>query len=441
MATAAPDSTVGVGWGAVLFDPSWLHSQTADFTLYAVWEAVPFTVTFVLEDGSTYETQQTETGDVLEYPPPPTREGYVFDGWSTVEPSATSGFPVRFSPPVAPAGARLMSASVASEDPGLVWPHNRRSAFTLYALWRTATSPRNAWFYPGAAPSNVFDVIVSDAELQPAFPRSTESYTVTARIAVPVGIGQLDTVTMCWYKSDAVGDPDDGVSDSCANAATNPETEFEVVWEQLSGEFTKTGSNNYQMQDGSDFSDAEFTVVEVYFVFKVSNAMRAGNWTVKVTALDVSGEVRSESEYATVYTFVEMQSGTGRAQQAFGALAEGASSTISDIAVGSYSANTTADFTIRADDFTASGRTVGVKTTAGNPAAGEVALDCNIGDTLAVSPPRVTKTNTDMSANLTPTGEPRNTTQRMSCRLTYGSGAPLALLNYSNTVHFTIAAR
>lgn len=55
-----------------------------DITLYAGWEAIPYTVTFDPQGGSpTPDSQQVEKGKVATEPTNPTKNGYTFTGWYT----------------------------------------------------------------------------------------------------------------------------------------------------------------------------------------------------------------------------------------------------------------------------------------------------------------------------------------------------------------------
>lgn len=55
-----------------------------DITLYAGWEAIPYTVTFDPQGGSpTPDSQQVEKGKVATEPTNPTKNGYTFKGWYT----------------------------------------------------------------------------------------------------------------------------------------------------------------------------------------------------------------------------------------------------------------------------------------------------------------------------------------------------------------------
>jgi uncharacterized repeat protein (TIGR02543 family) len=58
------------------------HTKTADFTLYAKWDANSLTVSFDSNGGSSVTATSTRTGEqILSAPIDPTRAGYTFAGW------------------------------------------------------------------------------------------------------------------------------------------------------------------------------------------------------------------------------------------------------------------------------------------------------------------------------------------------------------------------
>lgn len=56
-------------------------------TLYAQWKSNDYTVTFDTQDGKVNDLQSDKMNDVVSFPSNPTREGYYFIGWSTVQSS------------------------------------------------------------------------------------------------------------------------------------------------------------------------------------------------------------------------------------------------------------------------------------------------------------------------------------------------------------------
>jgi uncharacterized repeat protein (TIGR02543 family) len=406
------------GGSVISFASPWAHGQTGDFTLFAVWISVPFTITYDLNydpDGDpdtpdrTFATGSTSTGEqIATSPGSPTRSGFVFDGWS----ASATGFPVVFP-----------------------YTHNKRANFTMYALWRSRSEPNNVWFYPGASASQNLTISAFPATLTPAFPRSIDVYTVTVSIGTPSGPDQLDRVEMCWYKSNASKAADAGVSAVCADASTKPQTEFRVVWDQSRDEFEKNGVNNYALGDSQ--STLGDVTVTLDFKFQISNAMRAGNWTLVVTAYDDAGFTITASESANVASFVSIAS--SRAPQSFGVLARNGGSVLNNFEVGRFTNNVNSVFTISASAFTCVGcNTLALAAAGSAPVAGQVALECAIGATLPGNPTRITGTTQDLGDDLPETGEQRNGSKRMSCQLIYGGGASRALTEYSSTVVFGI---
>ena len=73
-ATTSGGSVVYEAGGSVPIDLG------AEITLYAVWEKASVTVTFMDRD-SVYRTVEVDYGDLVSFPPEPTRSEYVFKGW------------------------------------------------------------------------------------------------------------------------------------------------------------------------------------------------------------------------------------------------------------------------------------------------------------------------------------------------------------------------
>lgn len=74
-----------VGWatditGKNMYDFS--TPVTSDLRLFAVWDQLVATVTFMLQDGTVFATQQVDIGETVTAPTEtPSEEGYVFDSW------------------------------------------------------------------------------------------------------------------------------------------------------------------------------------------------------------------------------------------------------------------------------------------------------------------------------------------------------------------------
>jgi uncharacterized repeat protein (TIGR02543 family) len=105
-----------LGWsatdgGSVISFP-YTPGVTEDITLYANWSRLTYDVTFDSKSGSSVADTVFDADGSIAAPTPPTREGYVFLGWSATDGGSTVSFP--YSPGVA-------------ED------------ITLYAIWTLDT--------------------------------------------------------------------------------------------------------------------------------------------------------------------------------------------------------------------------------------------------------------------------------------------------------------
>jgi uncharacterized repeat protein (TIGR02543 family) len=85
------------GWattiGGSAIDFAYTHGQTADFTLYALWAANVYTVTYVYNSatgGNSAASDTFTTGGTAITLPTPTRTGYTFAGWHSDSLFATS---------------------------------------------------------------------------------------------------------------------------------------------------------------------------------------------------------------------------------------------------------------------------------------------------------------------------------------------------------------
>ena len=65
------------------YQPSSTFSTNSNTTLYAVWQANSYTVTFKDWDGTTLKTQTVNYGGAVIAPSAPSRTGYTFAGWDT----------------------------------------------------------------------------------------------------------------------------------------------------------------------------------------------------------------------------------------------------------------------------------------------------------------------------------------------------------------------
>lgn len=76
--------------GARIKNPDFIHiitsSASSNFNYYAYWEKKIYTVEFHYNDGTgRVETKSVIGGSDISFPATPTRENFIFDGWSTIE--------------------------------------------------------------------------------------------------------------------------------------------------------------------------------------------------------------------------------------------------------------------------------------------------------------------------------------------------------------------
>ena len=99
---------------------AWNRSNASNYTLYAVWRANTYTITYNANGGSGAPAAQSYTyatsGTINLSSAKPTRSGYTFLGWS-----------------------QSSSATSASYSPGQAWSRSNASNYTLYAVWQSRT--------------------------------------------------------------------------------------------------------------------------------------------------------------------------------------------------------------------------------------------------------------------------------------------------------------
>lgn len=292
---------------------------------------------------------------------------------------------------------------------------------------------------PGA-PS--VDITSVPASIQPQFTYvgGDGSYSVGVTVATNATLSVLETVKMCWYKGTAIGE-----SPWTGCPIVGPEDGFEMVWTEAADAFTVSAGTKYA-EDGSSIVgdngyDDSAQTMDMMFTFKVSNAMLAGSdWNVRVTATyDAAGSYPDASGFdeesgKTVEYWGQIT--TEREAAEFGFVAEGGTA-FDTVSAGAWVANAPSDFTLRGTDFTngsVPADTLILRSAAGAPGTGEVALDCEVDDDAAESV-RIPKIiDVRAGADVGPSGEAPVTTTMMFCTLTYGGGAAKALTEYSNTV-------
>lgn len=278
--------------------------------------------------------------------------------------------------------------------------------------------------------------------IQPAYPRSTSAYSVIATVGSQGTVANLKTVSMCWYKG--------STSSTCEDAASNPDTQFQMIWTEATNSFSITGTNDYRDAGSTtSYADGSGLTMDVEFKFRASGAMLFGDdWNVTVLAVDQQDQGTQNdpvfSSELTANGLVVLFFGSVRTQPAsksFGNIKKGESSKIENVSTGSFTANGLADISIEATDFKYSSSTIELDELNRNPGTGKVSLTCNAGSSYSASnsilvgnSPQLLITGEFGSGTLESTG----TTQPHSCQLEYGGGAAVANVEYSNTLTVSI---
>lgn len=310
------------------------------------------------------------------------------------------------------------------------------AAFALISSQIVASAQADT-FTPTNDPPTVENLIVPGA-MQPASPRSTANYEVVATVGSQGTVANLKTVTMCWYKGSS--------DDTCADAATDPKTQFKMTWTQASNSFSVTGTNNYLNAGSSTtYGDGSGLTMDVTFKFKISEAMLFGeDWNVKVVVIDQQDNSTSNdpifSSELSASNLVVLYFGSVKTQpssKSFGSLKLSESSQVTNVSSGAFTANGLSDIDISATDFTYNSETIPLDAMNMTPASGYVAMDCNagssFGDNYNVRVSSIAQIFIDDQFS-DGTGEGTESALPHSCQLTYGGGAPVANVVYSNTV-------
>ncbi len=303
-------------------------------------------------------------------------------------------------------------------------------------------------FTPPPEPPTVSNVSITSDQggtflgMTPAYPRSTEIYTVSADIESPATLVGLEKVQLCvWLVSAEDCDTHDGTNPYDQTNTPDPQTVFIMEWSwdipasdldengervaspnytQWDEQFTITDGttddtgNDYEVFDedsnaydagngnqtpsgstasaGDPGSDLTMTV---NFSFRISHAMRHSNdWNVRVAAQDTflrddlgdgqqaavgqQGSANLEDQLVNYFGSVS----TERDTVDYGPVVKGGASVVDDKPMGEYTANSQSDITIEASDFTAGTRTLQLGDSAG---AGDINLECTPGDTFDAS--------------------------------------------------------
>lgn len=220
-------------------------------------------------------------------------------------------------------------------------------------------------FTSDAGPPSMTPISVTDdtpnafVQFQPAFPESTDVYTVSTTVTKPGGIGTLSNgLTMCLWlvsSSDCRNANDDGV-----NLTPNAQTTFIMTWnwDSVNDQDVFTviddAGNNYQnVSSASNYSaakeDQSQVSATVDFSFKVSNAMRHSfDWNIQMRADDGTNVTfENLSNIRTNYfgSVTTQRSAANYSVNEMGFdMAEGRP-------MGAYTANANSDITIQASDF------------------------------------------------------------------------------------------
>lgn len=227
-------------------------------------------------------------------------------------------------------------------------------------------------------------------------------------------------------------------------AMPTPSTNFSIVWDRATETFSVDSGSSIWAADlgsGTTTYTATGTSMVVNFRFKISSTAKAGTWTARVSATDMSTAWHQADGAANTVNYYS--SITTRAPQANGTVAAAGTSLKENISDGTIVANGSSKVTMSQTAFAgtggnAIGTSAGIMT--GTPAtavtATNVALDCGNASTYAgsASPFRLTTSAQDLitGQHTTPTVEAGSTALVNSCRLTSGGQLPVG--EYTATV-------
>jgi hypothetical protein len=297
---------------------------------------------------------------------------------------------------------------------------------------------------PPTVSSPVFTLPGEQSAFEPDSGASDEIYAYSVTIGDAETLNDLTAVKVCLYHSlqengSDVGDGDD----TCASV--DPANTVELTWTRSTDAFTQSvgASSFWALDSGTPSSrtgQLTDTTASLNFRFTVSEAMREGTWTAKVTATDRSLATAVDStqtKAVTAYSAI-----TTRAPQAFGTLdpGEAGTATASPTVISNGATTlsmTAADFAgdFVDEDFSFTLKTDGATSVA--PAAGQLTYDCEQAASFTEgSATRVGLTATDIgTATASGTAENGSTVDN-TCRIKHGGGSPVAA--YSVTVLNTI---
>jgi len=295
------------------------------------------------------------------------------------------------------------------------------------------------------APSNTAPTVSSPAftmpgtqtSFEPDAGSSDEAYAYGLTVGDAKTLNDVNTVSVCLYHSLKEDGLTTGEGDNTC-ATINPQNTVKLTWTRSTNAFSiSAGSSTYwALGTGADASsgpsDLTATSGTVTFRFKVSEAMREGTWTAKVTATDTSAAAATDS--SVTKTVAAYSSITARTQKDYGTVAANTAATATDspmvtsngattmsLTAGNFS-DGTYSFTLKTDGLTSIG-----------PAAGQVTFDCKVGGTFdELTSTRVGTAATSIGT-ATSTGTAENgSSVSNSCRLQHGGQRPVS--TYSFTV-------
>lgn len=269
---------------------------------------------------------------------------------------------------------------------------------------------------------------------------SDELYIYNVTVGDAETLNDVDTVSVCLYQSlnEAAGAGEG--DDTCTTI--NPANTVKLTWTRSTDVFAISAgaSTFWTLGTAAEVSTRSGALTDttavLAFKFKVSEAMREGTWTAKVTATDISAATAVDSaatKPVNAYSAI-----TVRSQQSYGTLAAGVAATATDSPTVTSNGATTmsltaGDFVNGAYSFTL--LTTGLTSTA--PAAGQLTYDCIRAATFTeATATRIGSTATSLStATSTGTAE-GGTAVSNTCRIKHGGGRPVG--TYSFTVVGTI---
>ena len=301
------------------------------------------------------------------------------------------------------------------------------------------------------------ELIAVPNNFQPASPRSTATYTLTAAVGSQGSVDYIHRVYMCWTKpTDGWGDPTNA---DCYDANFDPRYEFLMIWQNDSQWdnfpddwfFFGNDSNYANANSVSNYGNGTANSMNMNFKFHVSESMLMGtDWQVAVTAEDADGQssTRTAAGKTTLYYGAVLEQPN---TYNYGQLGAGQWTDSDIIDDGGFQANGASDLTYETSAFEYNDGVnpsyvipVATGAVGTDPAAGKVSLDCTVNDWFNVeNATRITGTPVETRTNYYVGGVWEGGDWydfAHTCRLTFGGGAPVANQNYNSTFTIGIGA-